>query len=224
LTFFHASVPLSNAADFRSDECDISGLLAALGAVPDPRNPRGRIYGLTFLLAASLVAVLAGAKTFMAIARQIRDLSPSLLAKLGGPWCYFRQGFRFPDEKTIRMLLTELDAGELDQVFGDGLFRNVRRDEGALLVLAIDGKVLPGAWTGENEKFTLFSAMIHEAEATIAQVAVPGDTNEITQVHKPAGRAADRCRAAARTGEDGRRPRNTTPQNTSHNDEDSTTS
>jgi hypothetical protein len=33
LTFFHVSVPLSNAADFRSDEGDISGLLAALGIV-----------------------------------------------------------------------------------------------------------------------------------------------------------------------------------------------
>jgi hypothetical protein len=64
--------------------------LGMLGAVTDPRSPRGRIYGLTFLLAASLVAVLAGARNYAAIARQIADLSPLLLAKLGCAWCYFR--------------------------------------------------------------------------------------------------------------------------------------
>jgi Transposase DDE domain len=49
-------------------------------------------------------------------------------------------------------------------------------------VLAIDGKVLRGAWTDEHEQCTLFSAMIHDLGVTVAQVAVPGDTNETTQV------------------------------------------
>jgi hypothetical protein len=51
-----------------------------------------------------------------------------------------------------------------------------------VLVLAIDGKVLRGVRTGENENFTLFSAMIHAAGVTVAQRAVPQATNEITQV------------------------------------------
>jgi predicted transposase YbfD/YdcC len=51
-----------------------------------------------------------------------------------------------------------------------------------VLRLAIDGKVLRGVWTAENEQFTLFSAMIHREGVTIAQVKVPPDTNEITQV------------------------------------------
>jgi predicted transposase YbfD/YdcC len=173
---------LSNATGAAGDECDISSLLEALDALTDPRDPRGRVYGLSFLLAASFVAVLAGARTFAAIGRRISDLSPSLLAKLGGMWCYFRQGYRFPGEKTIRMLLNELDADELDRVFGAWLFSNARLDGESVLELAIDGKVLRGAWTAENERFTLFSAMVHEAGVTVAQVAVPGDTNEITQV------------------------------------------
>jgi hypothetical protein len=49
-------------------------------------------------------------------------------------------------------------------------------------MLAIDGKVLRGAWTGENEIFTLFSAMTHGAGVTVAHVAVPADTKESTQV------------------------------------------
>lgn len=165
------------------DECDISALLEMLDTVTDPRSPRGRIYRLSFLLAAAFVAVLAGAKNFYAIERQIRDLSPSLLAKLGGTWCYFRWGYRFPGEKTIRVLLNEVDADELDRLFGEWLFRNAHSDgAGSVLVLAIDGKVMRGAWTDENEQFTLFSAMIHAAGVTVGQVQVPADTNEISQV------------------------------------------
>ena len=39
-----------------------------------------------------------------------------------------------------------------------------------------------GAWTDENDKVTLFSAMLHREAVTIAQVRVPDGTNEITQV------------------------------------------
>jgi predicted transposase YbfD/YdcC len=154
-----------------------------LDTVNDPRSPRGRIYRFSFLLAAAFVAVLAGAKNFYAIERQIADFPVSLLAKLGCAWCYFRQGYRVPGEKTIRVLLNEIDADELDRLLGQWLFRNARLDgEESVLGLAIDGKVLRGAWTGANDKFTLFSAMIQDAGVTVAQVAVPADTNEITQV------------------------------------------
>lgn len=154
-----------------------------LSTVTDPRSPRGQIYGLSFLLAAAFVAVLAGAKNFYAVERQVKDFPPSLLATLGGTWCYFRQGYRVPGEKTIRMLLNEVDADELDRLLGEWLFRNACVDDaGAVLVLAIDGKVMRGAWTDANEQFTLFSAMVHDAGVTVAQVAVPAGTNEITQV------------------------------------------
>ena len=38
-----------------------------------------------------------------------------------------------------------------------------------------------GAWTDENDKVTMFSAMLHHEAVTIAQVRVPDGTNEITQ-------------------------------------------
>lgn len=178
----HTSFPLSNPVDPSGDECDVSGLLEMLGRITDPRSPRGRIYSLPFLLAASFVAVLAGARSFYAIERQIQDLPSPLMAKLGGTWCYFRQGYRFPGEKTVRMLLNELDADELDRILGAWLHGNAQQGDGELLALAIDGKVMRGAWTDENENFTLLSAMIHGLGVTVAQVAVPADTNEITQV------------------------------------------
>ena len=83
---------LSSVAGAADDGCDVSGLLEMLNAVTDPRSPRGQIYRLSFLLSAAFVAVLAGAKNFYAVERQVKDFPPSLLATLGGTLCYFRQG------------------------------------------------------------------------------------------------------------------------------------
>lgn len=178
----HCLSSLSSVDDSAERECDISGLLEALGKVTDRRSRRGRIYGLVFLLAASLVAVLAGATNFRQISDQIADFPQSLLAKLGAKWCYFRGVFGWPSERTIRRVLENIDADELDRTVGGWLHANARGDGQGGLVLAIDGKVLRGAWTGDNEQFTLFSAMIHGAGVTVAQVAVPAETNEISQV------------------------------------------
>jgi hypothetical protein len=95
---------------------------------------------LVFVLAASLVAVLAGATNFRQISDQIVDLPQSLLAKLGAKWCWFRGVFGWPSERTIRRVLEDIDAGELDRIVGAWLHTNARRD-GAdrRLVLAIDG-------------------------------------------------------------------------------------
>jgi predicted transposase YbfD/YdcC len=190
----HGSSLLSNAGDSAGQECDISGLLEMLGTVTDRRSRRGRIYGLAFVLAVSLVAVLAGATNFRQIRDQVTDLPQSLLALLGSKWCYFRGAFGWPSERTIRRVLENIDADELDRVAGMWLRHNTRGDR-ETVALAIDGKVLRGAWTDENETFTLFSAMIHGAGVTVAQVAVPADTNEMTQVEalldtvpRPAGR------------------------------------
>lgn len=153
-----------------------------LGTIVDRRGARGKIYGLVFVLAASLVAVLAGAKNFQEIADHVVDLPPPLLRKLGGVWCWFRRRFRAPSNDTIRRVLTNVDAAALDLAVGAWLHERTKRSSDGLLRLAIDGKVLRGAWTAENEQFTLFSAMIHREGITVAQVQVPADTKEITQV------------------------------------------
>lgn len=163
-------------------ECDVSELLAVLGRVSDPRSVRGRMYALSFLLAVSLVAVLAGASGFRQIRDQVADMPQSLLRKLGSPWCWFRRCFGYPSERTIRRVLERVDAAELDRIVGDWLRRRAGRTADGLLVLAIDGKVLKGAWTDENGQFTLFSAVVHGVGVTVGQVQVPAGTNEITQV------------------------------------------
>ncbi len=181
MSLCHGFSSLSNTVDDEG-ECDISSLLEVLGKVRDRRGSRGKIYGLAFILAVSLVAVLAGASNFRQIADQVADFSPLLLRKLGARWCYFRQVFGRPSGRTIRRVLESIDADELDLLTGTWLRERACRDTDDTLVLAIDGKVLRGSWTGENDKFTLFSAMIHTVGVTVAQVRVPARTNEITQV------------------------------------------
>lgn len=172
---------VSTIAD-EEPECDISSLLEMLGKVPDPRSARGRMYRLSFILAVSLVTVLAGASNFRQIRDQVADMPQSLLRKLGGTWCYFRRLFGWPSERTIRRVLEAIDAATLDRIAGAWLQANARRGAEGALELAIDGKVMRGSWTDANEQFTLFSAMIHRAGVTIGQLQVPADTNEITQV------------------------------------------
>ena len=164
------------------DESDISSLLDMLSRVTERRGLQGRVYGLVFLLAASLIAVLAGGSNYRQIADKIEDFPPSLMRKLTARWCYFRTGFRRPSAKTVRLVLSGIDADQFDAVAGEWLRHRAKPEPDGTMTVAIDGKVLRGAWTDENEQFTLFSAMIHGLGVTIAQVHVPAETNEITQV------------------------------------------
>ena len=79
-------------------------------------------------------------------------------------------------------MLTRIDAAVLDAVTCTWIFAQASKggDRGEW-VIALDGKVLRGAWTDENDKVTLFSAMLHDEAVTVAQVMVPDGTNEITQ-------------------------------------------
>lgn len=163
-------------------DSDISSLLEMLGRVTEKRGPQGRFYGLVFMLAASLIAVLAGASSYRQIVDKVEDFPPSLMRKLNARWCYFRTGFRRPSAKTVRLVLSRVNADQFDEVAGEWLRQRAKPEPDGTMTVAIDGKVLRGAWTDENEKFTLFSAMIHRLGVTIAQVHVPAETNEITQV------------------------------------------
>jgi len=160
---------------------DISSLLEMLASVNDPRDPRGRQHHLAFVLAVAVVATLAGARNYAEIARRARDTPPGLLRKLGSKWDWFRLRYRWPSQTVIRNVLTGINGGEMDRIVGRWLFARARKEEGGGWSIAVDGKVMRGAWTDENDKVTLFSAMIQREAITIAQVSVPADTNETTQ-------------------------------------------
>jgi hypothetical protein len=157
-------------------------LLEMLAQLADPRKPQGKRHKLVCTLACAVVAVLAGAVNFRQIGSQVADLPQSLLAGLGARWNWFRRAYTGPSEATLRRVLQRIDAAELDRLVGAWLYARAWRDGDGLLVIAVDGKVLRGAWTQVNDQVTLFSAMIHGHAVTIAQIRVSDGANEITQI------------------------------------------
>jgi predicted transposase YbfD/YdcC len=167
-------------------EANISELMEMLAAVPEFRDARGREYVLCFILGICVVAALAGAKNYREIATVAASISQPQLLLLGAKWDYFTGRYRHPRTTLIRDVLINIDAAALDRIIGKWLLAHARKhrgeDGGIKWVIALDGKVLRGAWTDENDQFTLFSAMLQRESFTIAQVNVPSGTNETTQV------------------------------------------
>ena len=176
-----SSLDARAAGNDGAEDADISSLLCMLAAVTDPRSPQGIQHLLQFVLAVCVVAMLAGAKNYREIASHAADLPQSLLKKLGAEWNWFRLRYKYPSKSTIRNVLTGIDAAELDRITGAWLSAQARKSGETEWEIALDGKVMRGAWTDENDQVTLFSAMLHREAITIAQVRVPDGTNEITQ-------------------------------------------
>lgn len=181
MVFSHSPAVQSNQDSAAEGECDISSLLEMPGSVPDPRKARGRQYLIGFVLGVSVVAVLAGARNYSEIARKAADISQGMLRELGSPWDWHRNRYRWPSKTAIRNLLAGIDGDDMDEIVGKWLFENSGAGAGNEWEIAVDGKVMRGAWTAENDKVTLFSAVKHRDAVTIAQVSVPDGTDETTR-------------------------------------------
>jgi hypothetical protein len=158
-----------------------------LASVEDPRKPKGRQYRIEFVLAIAVVAALAGARNYAEIARHAADMPQDLLRRIGSEWDWFRLRYRWPSWSVFRSVLAGIGGDEMDRKAGQWLFAHARRGGEGKWEIALDGKVMRGAWNDEDGQLTLFSAMIHREAITIAQVSVPAGTNETTQVKKILG-------------------------------------
>lgn len=130
------SCSLTNPAQAqRSGRTD---LLASLASVPDPRDRRGVRHTLPVILAVTITAVLAGARSFAAIGEWVADQSEHTLAALGAG------GPARPSESAIRRLVTRVDADVLDTVIGAWMRTRTSVVNGRR-VIALDGKTVRGA-------------------------------------------------------------------------------
>jgi predicted transposase YbfD/YdcC len=104
-----------------------------------------------------------------------------VLRDLGGRLCPLRRKVIAPSETRIRTLLHLIDTEILDEITGGWLrdLADAGRLDGLLTAIAIDGKWLRGVLDGQVK---LFSAMLHEEKAVIAQHRIPDETTETTQV------------------------------------------
>jgi predicted transposase YbfD/YdcC len=149
-------------------------LLEALAQVPDPRDLRGRRYTLVPVLAMAVCAMLAGARSYAAIAEWAGDAPPRLRARLGLPGAV-------PDLATFWRVLTAVDPAALDRAIGAwaGAQLTARRP-GGRRVIAVDGKTVRGARSGDGTAPHLLACLDHGSGVVLAQAAVDGKTNEIT--------------------------------------------
>jgi hypothetical protein len=177
-----------------TDVAGIRRLVDMLAGVADPRQARGVRHRIGTVLTVMVLAVLAGARNFREIADRAAELPPQVLA-LAVCRIHPVSGVHVtPSKATIGRIAHAIDADAADQRVGAWLRAEAmataiakeadRETPEGLIAVAMDGKTvrntcLPGT---EGTEIKLFSALTHADAVVIAQVRIPQDTNEITQV------------------------------------------
>jgi predicted transposase YbfD/YdcC len=171
-------------------------LLDVLGAVGDGRQERGRLYPVAAVLALAAGAVVAGIRSFTAIASWVSDVSAS--------WCgpLYRRADPSavatapPSKSTIWRVLTGADTHALDAAIGTWLLAQAEAPEPAevpvppkdgdddgeqtpLVAWSADGKALRGAKGTDGEEVRLLALMEQDKQLVIGQAQVTKKSNEI---------------------------------------------
>lgn len=142
-----------------------------LDAVPDPRKRHGLRYELAFLLTCLLAALLCNCNSTEAVAQWCRE-HEALLREVFGA-----RLFLTPSGSLYRKLLPRLDVPAVEEVLSRWIQATLHAapDE----PLALDGKTVRGARSGEQAAPHLLSFCTHESQETLLQVRVSEKTNEI---------------------------------------------
>ena len=147
-------------------------LLAVLAVVPDPRARRGVRHRLAVIVSLALCAVLAGARSFTAIAEWAADADQATLDAFGVTG-------GVPCESTFRRTLQNLDADALDDAAGAWVQQRTVPAPGARRIVAVDGKTLRGSGVAGGPGRHLLAALDHGHGVVLGQVDVEAKTNEI---------------------------------------------
>ena len=154
-----------------------SSLYEIFATVPDPRSRFGRSYSLASLLTLAAVAMLCGCRSLYAIAQWGRDYNA-----LAPPLGFTRRrtdgsGYRTPCVSELHTVFAALDVAAFEaaltrRIIAQGVQGLAER------TVAIDGKALRGSQGHRLPGVHLLAAYRREVEAVLAQLAVPGKTNE----------------------------------------------
>ncbi len=152
-------------------------LYDVLAQIPDPRDRRGTIYPLAAILTLISTAILCGCRSLAAIAQWGTDYN-HLVPHLG----FSRKkrdgtAYRTPCTSELHTVLAALPAAVFESaltrwILAQGITDLEQR------VVAIDGKTLRGSQGHQLPGVHLLAAYSRDVEVVIAQLAVPGKTNE----------------------------------------------
>jgi predicted transposase YbfD/YdcC len=152
------------------------GLPAALAALPDPRARRGVRHRLTVVVTAAVCAVVAGYRSYTAIAEWVADAPAATALALGNA------PDRRPSEAMIRRLLQTQDPDLLTTAIGSWLAGRVTAGAStARRAIAVDGKTLRGSRTTDTAAQHGLAACDQASGVVLACTDVAGKTNEITR-------------------------------------------
>jgi predicted transposase YbfD/YdcC len=160
-------------------EVETITLIAALRSVPDPRKARGRRYSLRAILMLALTGVMAGARSWTALAQWARE-GHHTVALCG----------RTPSLWTFRRVLCDVDIAAVEAALAAwmlGRRQAAARAEavGAVgpraaerVVLSCDGKVVRGSRTTDGSVTALFGVFEQRHRLVLTQRAI-AEGNEI---------------------------------------------
>jgi predicted transposase YbfD/YdcC len=153
-----------------------AGLAPVLSTLTDPRKRRGVRHGLVTLLSVAVCAVVAGARSFVAIAEWAADLPVDVAATLG-------INATPPSESAVRRLVQRLDPDRFDNAIGAWVQQMCAdvAPTGRRRVLAVDGKTLRGSRTTTDGARHLLAVIDHNTGTVLGQRTVYGKTSEITE-------------------------------------------
>jgi predicted transposase YbfD/YdcC len=152
-------------------------LLQALSAVPDPRKARGRRHSLQSILFLALGAVLAGARSYAAIAQWASHAeAPVGVCRASPHAATFARVLAAVEGTVLQQALTGwVLARRAAQRAPDGARGDVDRPVAQdRTVLAFDGKSLRGARTGTGGQAKLAAVFDHAHGLVLAQAEVAG--------------------------------------------------
>ena len=182
-------------------------LLGRFAGISDGRSDQGRDHPVAVVLTLCAAAVLAGTRSFTAIAGWIADVPTELLALLysTSPRTPARTPGG-PSKTTLWRVLTGVDAAAVDAAIGSWLAEQARhvttaagtspagracdaadrtdtepveQVDGPLLAVAVDGKTVRGAVAADGTQVHLLAAATHGDQLVLGQVEVGAKTNEI---------------------------------------------
>jgi predicted transposase YbfD/YdcC len=178
-------------------------LLGRFAGISDGRGDQGRDHPVAVVLTLCAAAVLAGMRSFTAIAGWVADVPTELLALLYSTPPRTPAG---PSKTTLWRVLTGADAAAVDAAIGSWLAEQARHAtaaagtspagracdpanrtdtepveqvDGPLLAVAVDGKTVRGAVAADGTQVHLLAAATHGDQLVLGQVEVGAKTNEI---------------------------------------------
>src|SRR6266702_4010814 len=142
------------------EKANLCSLYELFGTIPDPRRKEGQRYELAYLLTCLVAALLCNCNSTLAVGEWCRE-HRALLARLFGP-----RRFLCPSDSLYRYLLPRLSVEHLEWALADWMRATLvaQADE----PIALDGKSVRGATTGEQKAPHLLSFCAHHSQEILA--------------------------------------------------------